>query len=418
MTLARARASDGPDVILLDTSWDCTDFLAYQLAKRGIRPHACTPLTRRPPYLPSFGYPYGSVCVQPDPQRTTTALLTMIDKVKPACIIPCGEQSLYWLWRQPKEIQSLCFPNVAEVLRPLLLNRGHLLEAASAWGVPVPSAMTLESREDCDKAIARGLPLIVKAARSINSDGVRFCETADEVRAAYDTFSLTGERIDAQRYYTGGTFLAGGFFVNGRAAHFYAGEKVLVWPRRTGPSLRIVTVGEPRFSALLRYVEAVCQQLDWTGLASFDFVLDKDTDELRMVDFNPRHWGAAGATLRSGVDLYDGLAQWIREGTVTGTSRSVPGISYRVFPKHLFLPSDIGWGRRLLGVRDAPWQDTSFVLGELAFSTRERLGEWGRRMLRSRRPGGEAGDGASVGAGVGVASEAGAPPAQPTWPGN
>ena len=399
MALGRAGARDVADVILVDTSWDSTDFLAYQLAKRGIRPHACTPLTRRPYYLPRVGYPYGSICIQSDPRDTTTALMRMIDKIKPACIIPCSEQSLYWLWRQPKEIQSLCFPNVAEVVRPLLLDRGQLLEAAAAWGVPVPSATTLESREDCDKAIAGGLPLVVKAARSINSTGVRFCATADEVRGAYDTFSATGLRMDAQRYYTGGTFLAGGFFVNGRAAHFYAGEKVVVWPRRTGPSLVIATVGEPRFSALLRYAEAVCQQLDWTGLASFDFVLDKDADELRMVDFNPRHWGAAGATLRAGVDLYDGLAQWIGEGTVSGTSRSVPGISYRVFPKYVFLPSDIGWPQRLLGVRVAPWEDASYVLGELAFSTRERL-DWLVRMLRSRRPG----------------AGAGAPPAQTTWP--
>lgn len=400
MALGGARAGDGPDVILMDTSWDCTDFLAYQLAKRGIRPHAYTPLTRRPRYLPRVGYPYGSICIQSDPQGTTTALLRMVDKVRPACIIPCSEQSLYWLWRQPKEIQSLCFPNVAEALRPLLLDRGQLLEAASVWGVPVPSMTTLESREDCDKAIVGGLPLVVKAARSINSLGVRFCATADEVRAAYDTFSATGLRTDAQRYYTGGTFLAGGFFVNGRAAHFYAGEKVVVWPRRTGPSLVIATVGEPRFSALLRYAEAVCQQLDWTGLASFDFVLDEDADELRMVDFNPRHWGAAGATLRAGVGLYDGLAQWIREGTVSGTSRSVPGISHRVFPKYVFLPSGIGWPQRLLGLRDAPWEDASFVLGELAFSTRERL-DWAVRMLRSRRPG---------------AAGAAAPPAPPTWP--
>jgi hypothetical protein len=400
MALEHAWAGDSPDVILMDTSWDCTDFLAYQLAKRGVRPHAFTPLIRRPRYLPRAGYPYGSICVQSDPRGTTDALMRMVDQVKPACIIPCAEQSLYWLWRQPKEIQSLCLPNVAEALRPLLLDRGQLLEAASAWGVPVPSAMTLESREDCDKAIAGGLPLVVKAAMSINSDGVRFCATAEEVRAAYDTFSAAGSRIDAQRYYTGGTFLAGGFFVNGRAAHFYAGEKVVVWPRLTGPSLVIATVGEPRSSALLRYAEAVCQQLDWTGLASFDFVLDEDADELRMVDFNPRHWGAAGATLRAGVDVYDGLAQWIREGTVSGTSRSVPGISHRVFPKYVFAPSGIGWPRRLLGLRDAPWEDTSFVLGELAFTARERLGEWGLSRLRSRRAG----------------TEIDSPSSQATWP--
>src|SRR5262249_35564440 len=158
---------------------------------------------------------YGSICVQPDPRGVATSLLRMIDEVKPACVIPCSEKSLYWLWSQPKEIQSLCFPNVAEVLRPLLLDRSQLVKAAAAWGVPGPSATALESREDCDKAISDGLPLVVKAARSLNSDGVRLCTTAEEVRAAYDMFSAAGLHVDAQRYYTGGTFYAAGFFVNG-----------------------------------------------------------------------------------------------------------------------------------------------------------------------------------------------------------
>jgi len=37
-----SRADDGPDVILVDTRWFSTDYLAHQLARRGARVHAFT----------------------------------------------------------------------------------------------------------------------------------------------------------------------------------------------------------------------------------------------------------------------------------------------------------------------------------------------------------------------------------------
>jgi hypothetical protein len=70
-----------------------------------------------------------------------------------------------------------------------------------------------------------------------------------------------------------------------------------------------------------------------------------------------------------------------------------------VFPKYVFQPSDVGWPQRLRGLRDAPWKDVSFVLGELVYNTREQLHLW----LRTPRSGpGDAG--------------AGTKPSQPAWP--
>ena len=83
----------------------------------------------------------------------------MVERVDPACILPCTEEALYWLWDQPDHIQRLCLPDVAPAVRPLLLDRALLLEEAAASGVPVPEAMPLGSRADCDAAIAWALPL-------------------------------------------------------------------------------------------------------------------------------------------------------------------------------------------------------------------------------------------------------------------
>ena len=206
-------------------------------------------------------------------------------------IIPCSEEALYWLWDQPGPIQRLGFPDVAPAVRPLLRDRALLLEQAAAWGVPVPAAVPLGSRADCDTAIAAGLPLVVKSGQSVGSRGVALCRTPGEVIEAFGRFAPLGTSVTAQRFYTGPTYMAGALFVHGEAVHFYAGEKTVMWPKLTGYAYEIRSAGEPYLSQLLQYAESVCKQLEWTGLASFDFVLGED-GEFRFVDFNPRLWGA------------------------------------------------------------------------------------------------------------------------------
>ena len=371
MAFGRTRGSNGqPDVILVDTTWSIADFLAYQLAKRGISPHAFTPFLRRPRYL-RVGYPYRSFVEEPFASGPSDSFLAMVERINPACIIPCTEDALYWIWDQPDHIQARCLPNVAPAIRPLLLDRALLLEEAAAWGVSTPTSMPLNDHDDCRAAIAAGLPLMVKSGRSIGSSGVALCRTSDEVIRAFEEFFPRGASVTAQRYYTGPTYLAGALFVHGEAVHFYAAEKTVMWPPLTGFSYQLRSAAEPHFSSLLQSVETICKHLEWTGLASFDFVLDEDGD-FQFVDFNPRLWGSADATLPAKVDPYGGLARWIRCGVAGPQSRSIPGISHRVFPKYTFDPSGMSSWRRLMGLRDAPWGAPSFIFGEVTLQFLQR----------------------------------------------
>jgi len=372
-----------PNVILVDTTWRSVDYLGHQLAKRGLNVHAFTPSLRRPWYLRASS-PYRSCVEQPLTGSSSGAFQAMVEAVRPAAVIPCSEQALYWLWDQPEDVQRLCLPNVNPAIRPLLLDRALLLDEAAGWGVPVPLARLLESRADCDAAIAEGLPLMVKSGQSVGSYGVALCRTAAEVIAAFEQFAPRGCSVTAQRFYIGPTFLAGGLFVHGEAVHFYAGEKSVMVPALTGYAYELRSAAEPYLSRLLTHVETTCKQLDWTGLASFDFVLDED-DEFRFVDFNPRYWGAAEATLASGVDLFDGLARWIRDGSAGPRSRSLPGIPHRIFPRYTFEPSGMSPWRRLAGMRDAPWDAPSFVLSEMAIEAVERTTRLTSALTRARR---------------------------------
>lgn len=377
---ASSHRGEPSDVILVDTTWASTDFLAYQLARHGLGVHAFTPRLRRPRYL-RVAYPYASYVEQPLVVESSDALQAMVGRVDPARIIPCTEEALYWLWDQPDHIQRLCFPDVAPTVRPLLLDRALLLEEAAACGVPVPEAMPLGSRADCDAAIAWGLPLMVKSGRSVGSKGIALCRTPGEVIEAFGRFAPLGTSVTAQRFYMGPTYMAGAFFVHGEAVHLYSGEKTIMVPELTGYAYEMRSSAEPYLSQLLHYAESVCKLLEWTGLAGFDFVLGED-GEFRLLDLNPRLWGCADAAVSARVDLYGGLARWIRGGTAGPLSRPLPGISHRVFPKYTFEPSGMSVWRRLAGLRDAPWYSASFVAGEVAIEVVERT----TRLLKSLPP--------------------------------
>lgn len=365
------------DVILVDTAWASVDFLAYQLARHGLGVHAFTPHLRRPRYL-RVAYPYRSYLKQPLAKESSDAFQAMVERVDPACIIPCTEEALYWLWDQPGHIQRLCLPDVAPAVRPLLRDRALLLEEAAACGVPVPAATPLAGRADCDTAIAGGLPLMVKSGRSVGSKGIALCRTPREVIGAFERFRPLGTSVTAQRFYTGPTYMAGALFVDGEAVHLYSGEKTVMWPELTGYAYEMRSASEPYLSQLTVYAELVCKRLEWTGLAGFDFVLGED-GEFRFVDLNPRLWGCADAAVPARVDVYGGLARWIRHGTAGHPSRPLPGISHRVFPKFTFEPSGMSPWRRLAGLRDAPWYSPSFVAGEIAIELVGRT----TRLLKS-----------------------------------
>ena len=368
----RRAGGDAPNIILVDRMDLTTDYLAYQLASRGACVHLFTPSLRWPPAFLRAAFPYRSCVGEAFGDQPSDSFAAMVERVDPAAIIPCTEQAFYWMWKQPAHIQERCLPNVAPEIRPLLLDRALLLEKAADWGVATPDAVPLKSHDDCRAAIAAGLPLMVKSGQSNASKGVALCHTSDEVIRAFDKFFHKATSVTAQRYYVGPTYMAGGLFVHGEAVHFYAGEQTIMWPPLTGYSYEIRSAGEPHFPALLQASETVCKNLEWTGLASFDFVLDED-NQFRFVDFNPRLWGSAGAVRTAKMDLYGGIDRLIRGGDAGPPSWSTPDISHRVFPKYTVDPSDMSLRRRLAGLRDAPWDTPFLAASEVAYKVAMRL---------------------------------------------
>jgi predicted ATP-grasp superfamily ATP-dependent carboligase len=97
-------------------------------------------------------------------------------------------------------------------------------------------------------------------------------------------------------------------FVAGCPVRLYAGIKVAQHPRLTGPAIVMRSLYDER---LLNAAMATMRALEWTGIASLDFVRDADGRYL-LLEVNPRPWGSIAAASAAGVDFFAPLAAVLR----------------------------------------------------------------------------------------------------------
>ena len=166
----------GPDVILVDTTWNNVDFLAYQLARRGLGVHAFTPRLRRPRYL-RVAILTGLTWSSRWAKRVLMLSGPWWSGLTRRCIIPCTEEALYWLWDQPAT-SSGCVSRM-----------WHRPSGRCCWIGPCcwrrrpPGGCRFRRRcrwaagRTVIAAIAAGLPLMVKSGQSVGSKGVALCRT-------------------------------------------------------------------------------------------------------------------------------------------------------------------------------------------------------------------------------------------------
>ena len=276
-------------------------------------------------------------------------------------VLPLTEPLQQRLWDASPSWGSLVYPRADERLRALLRSKRILAEHAASRGIPVPAHHAVRGDDDLRRALIQlGLPAVVKGVRGRGGSATRIVDSAADAVSALREIGAAGDGCFVQEYVAGATYLVGGLFDEGRPLRLYAAEKLELHPARTGPSVRLRSVCEPR---LLEYACALARDLRLTGLASMDFIRRAD-GEFLFLEVNPRPWGSIAAAAEAGVDLFTPLAALLGGGPAPA-----PDVEYRagvessVFPLYLLAPAH--WrGLRALGelvgdlrgAQGAPWR--------------------------------------------------------------
>ncbi len=181
-----------------------------------------------------------------------------------------------------------------------------VLDVAAKAGCPAPMTTKVESWDHLeDLSRSSEWPIVLKTHIGNSAKGVRIARNREELFAKYkelvETFRLPQERWPfLQEFLPGDAAGVCMLYQNGRCVTSFAEQYIRCKePGKFGTS----TLREPFENPhLIARATAVMDRLKWHGVAHIDFVADKNGD-FRLIEVNPRLWGALALSMFSGVDF-------------------------------------------------------------------------------------------------------------------
>ena len=181
-----------------------------------------------------------------------------------------------------------------------------VLDLAEKTGCPVPDTMEIGSIQELENfAESSDWPVVIKTRIGNSAKGVRIARSSKELVQKFEelvqTYNLPKNRWPVvQEFLPGdaaGVCLA---YNRGRCIASFA-ERYLRCkePGKFGTSTLRETYDNHQ---LINNAIGVMDKLKWHGVAHLDFVADK-TGQFKLIEINPRLWGALALALFSGIDF-------------------------------------------------------------------------------------------------------------------
>ncbi len=220
-------------------------------------------------------------------------------------------------------------------------DKAALLEVARRAGVPVPESCAPRSEDDLEEAAARlRWPAVVK----LRDDEGTFLEPAGryrivrspaELREAYRALHGLRPFPLVQEYVPGDGYGVGALARGGRLLAAVVHRRVREYPVGGGPSAFCETVRDER---LVEAAGRILRELGWTGVAMVEF--RGGAGEYRLLEVNPRFWGALPLATAAGVNF-----PWLLCRMALGEDPG-PAPRYEEGVRVRFLPMDLAaaWG--------------------------------------------------------------------------
>lgn len=246
-------------------------------------------------------------------------LIELSKKVKgKPLLLPTNDHWSEAISRHKDLLSEHCVVSASDIsVTELLLDKEKFAYWCMERSVIVPTAYSID-KLDVDN-VGIEYPIAIKAnARRRSSDGANSKEWAS--KADYLRFNICNSRNDVKKYIAiaeennipiflqqlvsgrSDSMRTIGVFANaGDVKGILYGHKVRGYPAQFGDC--VVGEANPVPDWARELVKYVCKELNYTGIAEFEVMIDKDSGEKYLIEINPRSWSWVGVAPYAGVDL-------------------------------------------------------------------------------------------------------------------
>lgn len=247
----------------------------------------------------------------PDNSGYNDIILDNVKRHKPDVLMPVLDKSFEIIIKNKKDY----IPHTNLVPLPdytafkLINNKYTLMRHASRENISIPKTFYLDSIDDA-RSLREDLPypVLVKPRVSAGGFGIGMVSAPD----------LLSDQI----YRTRNLFLSDSGreasfpiiqeYIEGEVANFYAycekgdpkaifmTKTIRQYPLRFGPGIASVSI---RDESIAGPSLKLLKSLEWEGVISLQYIIDKRDDTPKLIDANPRLWGTIEAAMVYGVNF-------------------------------------------------------------------------------------------------------------------
>ncbi len=265
-------------------------------------------------------------------------LFHYLEKNKTDCIIPLFDDSADFLSSISDELKPLnitiALPNTE--LYNLARNKSRLLNFCQSYNIPHPTTLPI-SEENYKTVVCKvGYPCLIKPDSSSGAVGITYIESEEEIKNYFSQPNNLKSNISLQSYVSHNGFYYNSMLHRSKQGDF--SKVVIIKIMRYFP----VKGGTGSYSEIVEYPEIellskkILDKMNWVGFADIDFIVDKNTNEPKLIEINPRIPACIHAAFISGINFPEIIIQDL-------FSKQIPEYTYITGQKLRYLAMDVLW---------------------------------------------------------------------------
>lgn len=230
--------------------------------------------------------------------------------------MPIGEKSTDFLTSHQTElckyVKLACAPREAYIKA---FNKQLTFEQAMKSGVPCPK--TRREGQDIDEYLKDvEFPIIIKPRQGLGSIGFHKFKTEEEFRKRLEDPSFNIDNYVVQEFIQFDHRIDANIFMDrkGQVCTSYSADVLRWFPIDAGAGVLIQSINQPE---AIQYAGKLLHDMGWQGFANVNFMIEKETGGLRLLEINGRIPASVKLAFMCGFNISQQLLEMVYDEEVT-----------------------------------------------------------------------------------------------------
>lgn len=269
----------------------------------------------------------------------------------------------------------------------LILSKLAFQQAAIDEGLRMPISSLCQGWTEVEAAVNNsGYPVILKAAQSLSGSGVRKVHNFKELELAYDQLASSGQELLVQHFYDGPIGSTDVLFNHGEPICWQSAYALRCWPTPLSSSSARQLMDHPDIEFINKGVGKIT---GFNGFAGIDWIHDLKSDQIYLLEINPRPTPSLRLDRFSGISFSQSLNQLLSGNPKISQPKPkqlLTSSPLGLFPQMLYWAIDEhSWQSFAICCwNDAPWHDPQLLIAYLRrvashyipLTWRQKLKQW------------------------------------------